>query len=87
MTTATETRTIQFPPLDETSAAHILQLVDTMKDFMEIEIYPKEVTIKVLTFELPADCFGAITILNKLAESKKKERVFKHPKNSERIST
>ncbi len=82
MNTPTDTKTITFPPLLETEAAQILKLIPTMQEFMDVEIYPREVVIKTITVEIPADRADVIAILNKLAESKKPKRNFKTPRGN-----
>jgi len=76
----TEIRTIQFPPVDETEATHLTKLLATMGEFMEVEITAREETIKVMKVDIPWDRGDAYTILNKLAESKKKSRASKQPR-------
>jgi hypothetical protein len=51
-----------------------------MGEFMEVEITAREETIKVMKVDIPWDRGDAYTILNKLAESKKKSRASKQPR-------
>lgn len=75
----TDTRTIQFPPLEVNEATQILKFLPTMAEFMDAEITAREEVIKILRVDVPIDRADVITILNKLADSKKKKRTFKTP--------
>jgi hypothetical protein len=68
-----EIRTITFPPVSDTDAAHLTKLFDTMGEFMDVEISAREETIKVLRVNIPNDRLDILTILNKLADSKRKK--------------
>ena len=43
-----------------------------MSEFMDVEIYPKEVVIKVLTVDIPIERGDVFTVLNALVNTKKK---------------
>ena len=68
------TRTVQFPPMNTEESVQILKLLDTMSEFMEVEIEHKTETITILKVDFPSDRQDVLTILNKLITGKNKKR-------------
>ena len=64
-------KTITFPAMDIPSEAKIKRLIDTMKEYMDIEI--KIETVTVMKIKFPEDRVDAETVLNSIKKCMEKK--------------